>query len=42
MTYLHLYVWFTPTETLLDTDREVGLEVNSGGTKYMLMSRKKA
>jgi hypothetical protein len=42
MTYLNLYVWFTPTETLLDAGNEVGLEVNSGKTKYILMSRKKA
>jgi hypothetical protein len=30
------------TEALLDADKEVGLEVNSEKTKYMLMSRKKA
>jgi hypothetical protein len=30
------------TETLLDAGKEVGLEVNSEKTKYMLMSRKKA
>jgi hypothetical protein len=30
------------TEALLDTDKEVGLEVNSEKTKYMLMSCKKA
>jgi hypothetical protein len=30
------------TEALLDTGKEVGLEVNSEKTKYMLMSRKKA
>jgi hypothetical protein len=29
------------TESLLDADKEVGLEVNSEKTKYMLMSRKK-
>jgi hypothetical protein len=30
------------TEALLDAGKEVGLEVNSEKTKYMLMSRKKA
>jgi hypothetical protein len=30
------------TEVLLDAGKEVGLEVNSEKTKYMLMSRKKA
>jgi hypothetical protein len=30
------------TEALLDAGNEVGLEVNSEKTKYMLMSRKKA
>jgi hypothetical protein len=30
------------TEALLDAVKEVGLEVNSEKTKYMLMSRKKA
>jgi hypothetical protein len=30
------------TESLLDASKEVGLEVNSEKTKYMLMSRKKA
>jgi hypothetical protein len=30
------------TEGLLDAGKEVGLEVNSEKTKYMLMSRKKA
>jgi hypothetical protein len=30
------------TEALLDASKEVGLEVNSEKTKYMLMSRKKA
>jgi hypothetical protein len=30
------------TESLLDVSKEVGLEVNSEKTKYMLMSRKKA
>jgi hypothetical protein len=30
------------TEALLDAGKEVGLEVNSKKTKYMLMSRKKA
>jgi ribosomal protein S2 len=29
-------------EALLDASKEVGLEVNSEKTKYMLMSRKKA
>jgi hypothetical protein len=29
-------------EALLETSKEVGLEVNSEKTKYMLMSRKKA
>jgi hypothetical protein len=29
------------TEALLDTSKELGLEVNSEKTKYMLMSRKK-
>jgi hypothetical protein len=29
------------TEALLDASKEVGLEVNSEKTKYMLMSRKK-
>jgi hypothetical protein len=30
------------TEALLDAGKEVGLEVNSEKTKYVLMSRKKA
>jgi hypothetical protein len=30
------------TEALLDADKEVGLEVNSEKTKYMLISCKKA
>jgi hypothetical protein len=30
------------TEALLDAGKEVGLEVNSEKTNYMLMSRKKA
>jgi hypothetical protein len=30
------------TEALLDASKEVGLEVNSEKTKYMLMSHKKA
>jgi hypothetical protein len=30
------------TEALLDASKEVGLEVNSEKTKYVLMSRKKA
>jgi hypothetical protein len=30
------------TEVLLDASKEVGLEVNSEKTKYMLKSRKKA
>jgi hypothetical protein len=30
------------TEALLDASKEVGLEVNSKKTRYMLMSRKKA
>jgi hypothetical protein len=30
------------TKALLDASKEVGLEVNSEKTKYMLMSRKKA
>jgi hypothetical protein len=30
------------TEALLDASKEVGLEVNSEKTRYMLMSRKKA
>jgi hypothetical protein len=30
------------TEALLDAGKEVGLEVNSKKTKYMLMSRRKA
>jgi hypothetical protein len=30
------------TEALLDAGKEVGLEVNSEKTKYMLMSHKKA
>jgi hypothetical protein len=30
------------TEALLEASKEVGLEVNSEKTKYMLMSRKKA
>jgi hypothetical protein len=29
------------TEALLDASKEVGLEMNSEKTKYMLMSRKK-
>jgi hypothetical protein len=29
------------TEALLDASKEVGLEINSEKTKYMLMSRKK-
>jgi hypothetical protein len=33
---------YNNTEALLDAGKEVGLEVNSEKTKYMLMSRKKA
>jgi hypothetical protein len=37
----NIYTIHKNTEALLDASKEVGLEVNSDKTKYMLMSRKK-
>jgi hypothetical protein len=38
----NMYTIQKNAEALLDAGKEVGLEVNSEKTKYMLMSRKKA
>jgi ribosomal protein S2 len=40
--YATIYTIQKNTEAVLDTSKEVGLEVNSEKTKYMLMSSKKA
>jgi hypothetical protein len=39
VTYFNIYTIKKNTQTLIDASKEVGLEVNTEKTKYMLLSR---